>query len=212
MSQNKVVSITIHPKYRDVAALRRYLTEGQTDFGTKVSMDHYFDLKDPEVQRQLTELNLWCDALKDMPNGILPKPVLMDLSDVLELPINMPDDAFKDAVMLHYDGPPPIDMEPHLIKNMHPITPTYGKGFNLPPMMIPLTPLNPFQVWSDPPRGAMFTGGLKKGDFYNHAVRPPMPWDSQTPLHHMSRNQNGITIRLDNTYKVRGRDDANPTS
>lgn len=84
---NKVVSIAAHPKFRDVAALRRYLSEGQEEFGTKVDMSEYYNLKDPEVQRQLQELNLWCEAMKEMPDGMLPKPKLVDLSDVIQVPI-----------------------------------------------------------------------------------------------------------------------------
>jgi hypothetical protein len=83
---SKVVSIKAHPKFRDVSAIRRYLSGSQEEFGTKVDLTDYYDLQNPEVQQQLKELNLWCEALKEMPPGTLPKPKLVDLSDVLLLP------------------------------------------------------------------------------------------------------------------------------
>ncbi|MNG15444.1 hypothetical protein D3C84_992730 [compost metagenome] len=52
-------------------------------------------------------------------------------------------------------------------------------------------------------------GGLRKGDFYNHAAIVPAPWD-RTPLHHMSRNANHIT--LDNRYMTKESTDANPST
>lgn len=64
---NKVVSISSHPKYRDLAALRRYLTEGQDHMGTKVDMTRFYDVEDPEIQRQLFELNEWAQALTEIP-------------------------------------------------------------------------------------------------------------------------------------------------
>jgi hypothetical protein len=66
MSKNNVVSIKAHPQYRDVAALRRYLAEGQDDFGTPVHISHILDLKAPELQEQLSELNAWAEALQGL--------------------------------------------------------------------------------------------------------------------------------------------------
>lgn len=160
MSQNKIVSIKAHPKYRDIAALRKFLVEGQEDSGTKVDMERFIGSDNPEVQAQLLELNEWAKALQEMPS-------------------------------LQHAG-------------------NVGKSLSIEELMIPLGPLNPFYRFSEPPRDSMFAGGLRKGDFYNHAAIPPMPWDSPTPLHHMSRNANHIT--LDNRYMVKEPDDANPST
>jgi hypothetical protein len=169
---SKVVSIKTHPKYRDIAALRKFLVEGQEDFGTKVDMDRFIASDDPEIQHQLSELNEWAKALVIMSDG------------------------------------PRIDMEPHLVKNFNPLPGVdfshyqigRSEGKSRPICEIIPSFLSPY-----------FTGGLKKGDFYNHAVIPPTPWD-RTPLHHMSRNQDTIRVTLDNSYKVRKSDDANPST
>lgn len=197
----KVVSIKAHPKYRDHASLRQYLAGGQDEFGTKVGLDAFYDLDNPEVQHQLKELNLWCEVMKEIGPGVLPKPQLVDLSDIIELPINNPGNAFEDAVMLHYVGPPPIDMDPHLVKNLHPLL---GDNYSFYTGSNSGKSLSTGKMLS-----AMFPNGLRKGDFYDiRAV--PMPWDSPTPLHHMSRNSPWNIVKVDNSYKVKGRDDANP--
>jgi hypothetical protein len=144
----KVVSIKSHPKYRDHASLRQYLAGGQDNFGTKVNMDDFFDLDNPEVQHQLKELNLWCEALKDIGPGVFPKPKLMDLSDVILVPISM---------------------EPHLVKNLHP---SQGVDFSHYLGRDPGKSLT-----TDKMLAVMFPGGLSKGDFYDIRALPTNPYD-----------------------------------
>lgn len=174
MSQNKVVSIKAHPRYRDIAALRKFLVEGQEDSGTKVDMDRFIVSDNPEVQRQLLELNAWCESLKDMPEGLPPVPTVAELTKAAE--------AQRQVDFSHYR-----------------LQTGSSEGKSRPICEIIPSFLSPY-----------FTSGLKKGDFYNHAAVPPMPWDSPTPLHHMSRNANHIT--LDNRYMVKEPDDANPST
>lgn len=178
MSKNNVVSIKAHPQYRDVAALRRYLAEGQDDFDTPVYISHILDLKAPELQEQLSELNAWAEALQ----GLTP----ISISAPTDEPVIQMDFS-------HYTGRTP------------------GKSLSTDKML-----------------NIMFPGGLKKGDFYNHAAIVPWPLD-RTPLHHMSRNQDfatipksaaydivreGVNIVIENKmqYLVRKHDDANPST
>lgn len=190
---SKVVSIKAHPKYRDHASLRQYLAGGQDNFGTKVNMDDFFDLDNPEVQHQLKELNLWCEALKDIGPGVFPKPKLMDLSDVILVPLKDGGD-YADAIMLHHDGQPPIDMEPRLVKNL---LPSPGVDFShyvgrSPGKSIPTGKM----------LGLMFPGGLKRGEFSDIRALPTNPYDVL---------RQGVNIVIENKmqYMVRGRDDAN---
>ncbi|MNQ03280.1 hypothetical protein D3C85_159790 [compost metagenome] len=90
MSKNNVVSIKAHPKYRDVAELRRYLAE-MYDSGTKMEMPHVLDLNAPELQEQLFELNAWAEALQ----GLTP----ISMSDPNATPMK-----FSDEVEVVYTG------------------------------------------------------------------------------------------------------------
>jgi len=192
----KVVSIKAHPKYRDHASLRQYLAGGQDEFGTKVDMSAFYDLDNPEVQHQLKELNLWCEAMKEIGPGVIPKPKLVDLSDVILVPVNKGSDDYADASMLHYEDPPPIDMEPHLVKNLLPSPGVDGSRY------VGRTPGK--SLTTDKMLSSMFPHGIKPGEFY--AIRAiTSPYD-------VLREGVNIVIQNKMQYMVRGHDDANPTS
>jgi hypothetical protein len=189
MSQNKVVSIKIHPKYRDLAALRRFLVEGQDHLGTKVDMTRFIASDIPEVQAQLLELNEWAKALQEMPEGLPPVPTVAELTKIAA--------AQRQVDFSHY----------RLQTGR-----SEGKSLSVEELMIPLGPLNPFQMWSDPPRGAMFAGGLKKGEFSTIAAIPMGPPPTLTAAYAMVREGVNIVIENKMEYMVRGRDDANPST
>lgn len=93
---SKVISIKSHPRYRDVAALRRYLAEGQDDFGTPVHISHILDLKAPELQEQLSELNAWAEALQ----GLTP----ISMTDPNAMPMGPNDEIAVNFDFSHYRG------------------------------------------------------------------------------------------------------------
>jgi hypothetical protein len=84
---SKVIGIKSHPKYKDAAALRVWLNEGgQDNFGTQVDMTRFIDSDNPDVQAMLSDLNSWCESLKELPSGQLPPtPSLVDMSKLAKI-------------------------------------------------------------------------------------------------------------------------------